>query len=133
VLRTNGEKYTSKYHKFAFGSNAATWQLQLNGTLTPGFPATVPEMYAISKNAVDYGDAEVHTLDQYRNNFAVVCHRLSLPNSGTRELSGVDTRGISLQGSVNTTAIPDGQNLVVFGECTSVLQIGQGKQFSVVL
>ena len=28
-------------------------QLQLNGALTPGFPATIPEWYAISKNSVD--------------------------------------------------------------------------------
>ena len=66
LLRTNGEKYRGKMHNFAFGANTVTAQLQLNGALTPGFPATIPEWYAISKNSVDveYGkEPEVHTLD----------------------------------------------------------------------
>lgn len=133
VLRTNGEKYLGKFHNFTLASNA-TAQFQLNGTLTPGFPATVPELYAMSKNAVDsYGEPEVHTLDQYRSHYGVICHRLSLPGGGTRELAGVDTRGISLQGSLNTTNMPADSNCLIFFECTSVLQIGAGKQFSVVV
>ena len=134
VLRTNGEKYRGKFHNFALASDA-TAQFQLNGTLTPGFPATVPELYAMSKNAVDsYGadEPEVHTLDQYRSHYGVICHRLSLPGGGTRELSGVDTRGISLQGSLNTTGILN-SNCLIFFECTSVLQIGGSKQFSIVV
>jgi|EP00966_Prymnesium_polylepis_P067488 hypothetical protein len=88
----------------------------------------------MSKNAVDYhAGGEVHTLDQYRSNFAVICHRLCLPGSGTRELSGTDSRGISLQGSLNTTNVPGNTNVVIFNEVTSVLQIGQNKQFSVVV
>ena len=82
---------------FAFGANTVTAQLQLNGALTPGFPATIPEWYAISKNSVDvdYGkEPECYTLDQYRTNFSVICHRMCLPGSSVRSLSGQDTRGI---------------------------------------
>ena len=135
LMRTNGEKYRGKFHNFAFGANTVTAQLQLNGALTPGFPATIPEWYAISKNSVDvdYGkEPECYTLDQYRTNFSVICHRLCLPGSSVRSLSGQDTRGISLQGSINTTNVPASTNVTIFLEKTSVLQIGAGKQFDVV-
>ena len=135
LLKTNGEKYRGKMHNFAFGANTVTAQLQLNGALTPGFPATIPEWYAISKNSVDvdYGkEPEVHTLDQYRTNFSVICHRMCLPGSSVRSLSGQDTRGISLQGSLNTTNVPASTNVTIFLEKTSVLQIGAGKQFDVI-
>ena len=132
VLRTNGEKYRGVAHTFVLDEDA-TAQFQLNGTLTPGFPATVPELYGLSKNAVEpRGPSECVTLDQYRSNYAVICHRLCLPGEGARQVAGVDTRGISLQGSLNTTNM-SGYNLVLFHECTSVLQIGAGSQFSVVV
>ena len=134
VLRTNGEKYVGKYHNFEFGSAAATLQFQLNGSLTPGWSANIPEWLEMSRCAVDHqGEPEIKTLDQYRNNYAVICHRLSLPGSGTRELSGVDTRSISLQASLNTNNVAANSNCVIFCECTSVLQIGANKQFSVVV
>ena len=72
------------------------------------------------------------TLDQYRTNFSVICHRLCLPGSSVRSLSGQDTRGISLQGSINTTNVPADTNVTIFLEKTSVLQIGVGKAFDVV-
>ena len=43
-----------------------------------------------------------------------------------------DTRGISLQGSINTTNVPASTNVTIFLEKTSVLQIGAGKQFDVI-
>lgn len=117
----------------AFGSADTTIQCQLNGALTPAFPATVPQMYALSKNAVDvpYGvQPECKTLAQYLNNYSVFCHRLCLPGSDVRSLTGQDTRGINLQGAINTNL--NNRNVVVFCEMTSVLQIGQNKQFSVI-
>ena len=133
VMGINDEKYRGKFHNMAFGSADATIQLQLNGSLTPGFAATVPQMYALSKNAVDvpYGmSAECKTLAQYRENYSVYCHRLCLPGSDVRSLTGQDTRGINLQGSINTNLT--NSNVVVFCEMTSVLQLGQNKQFSVI-
>ena len=90
-------------------------------------------VYAMSKNAVDsYGESEVHTLDQYRTNYGVICHRMCLPGADTRTLAGTDTRGISLQGQIVTTQIT-AHTCSLFFECTSVLQISQAKQFSVVV
>ena len=128
------EKYVSKYHDCSIESDA-TIQLQLNGSLTPGFPASVPEWLEISRNAVEPipgGEIPVKSLDQYRSNFAVLCHRLTLPGAGVREIAGVDSRGINLSGSMNTTNVGQNKNVVLFLEHTSVLQIGQNRTFAVV-
>jgi hypothetical protein len=133
VMGINDEKYRGKFHNMAFGSADATIQLQINGSLSPGFAATVPQMYALSKNAVDvpYGmQPECKTLAQYRENFSVYCHRLCLPGSDVRSLTGQDTRGINLQGVINTNLT--GVNVVCFLEMTSVLQLGNNKQFSII-
>ena len=128
------EKYLSKYHDCSIESNA-TIQFQLNGSLTPGFPATVPEWLEISRNAVEPipgGEIPVKSLDQFRSNYAVVCHRLTLPGASVREVAGLDGRGINLICSINTTNVGANKNVVLFLEHTSVLQIGQNKQFAVV-
>ena len=133
VLGSGEEKYLGKYQDLYFGAANVTAQFQLNGSLTPGFPALIPEWFEISRNAVEpIGEVPVKTLDQYRSNYSVICHRLSLPNSSVREIAGQDTRGINLAGSLNTTNVPANTNVVIFLEHTSVLQIGQNKQFSVV-
>ena len=88
----------------------------------------------ISRNAVERngGEIPVKTLDQYKSNYSAICHRLTLPGSTVREIAGVDTRGINLSGSLNTTNVPANTNVVLFLEHTSVLQIGKNSQFAVV-
>jgi hypothetical protein len=134
VLGSGEEKYLGKYHDMYFGASNVTAQFQLNGSLTPGFGANAPEWLEISRNAVEKngGEIPVKTLDQYKSNYSVICHRLTLPGSTVREIAGVDTRGINLSGSLNTTNVPANTNVVLFLEHTSVLQIGQNKQFSVI-
>ena len=128
----NEEKYLGAYHDLVIESDA-TIQLQLNGALTPGFPAKIPEWLEISRNAVEPngGEIPVKTLDQYRSNFACICHRLTLPGAGVRELAGTDTRGINLAGNLITTGLGQNKNVVMWLEHTSVLQIGVQKQFVV--
>ena len=41
VLGSGEEKYLGKYHDLYFGASNVTAQFQLNGSLTPGFPATL--------------------------------------------------------------------------------------------
>ena len=132
-IGANKEKYVGKYFNFSFGAPEATIQLQLNGALAPGYPATTAEAYALSKNSVDaYKECPIKTLDQYRQNYSVFCYRMCLPDSHTRELSGTDTRATNLAASVNTQNIPAQTNVVVYSEHTSTLQIGAQKQFAVV-
>ena len=124
VLGSGEEKYLGKYHSLYFGASNVTAQFQLNGSLTPGFPANIPELLELSRNAVERngGEIPVKTLDHYKNNYSVICHHLTLPGSTVREIAGVDTRGINLSGSLNTTNVPANTNVVLFLEHSSVLQ-----------
>ena len=95
-------------------------------------------MYEISKNSVPRNEGCVRpdfkTLDQYKNQFFVQCIRLNLPEAESgREICGVDTRGISLNGYFNTTGIDSTQNLMLFAECTSSLRIGSGRALEVIV
>ena len=134
VLGINDEKYLGGYHDLSIESDA-TIQLQLNGALTPGFPAKIPEWLEISRNATELngGEIPVKSLDQYRSNYACICHRLTLPGAGVRELAGTDTRGINLAGNLTTTGLGQNKNVVMYLEHTSVLQIGTQKQFTTIV
>ena len=74
----------------------------------------------------------IKTFDQYLNNYAVICQRFCLPESGPRTISGLDSRATSMQGSLvtNETGNP---NVLIWCECHSVLQIGAQKQFAIVV
>ena len=129
------EKYIQKYDDMYFGANNALFQFQINGSLTPGFNGNIAEWFEISRNAVTQipgGVSPCKTLDQYRSNFSVICHRLCLPNSDVREISGMDCRGVNLSGSLNSQNLPANTNVTIFLEHTSVLQISNQKQIAVV-
>ena len=135
VLRTNGEKMTTKFLNFTLtpaAAGPAKFQFQLNGSFFPQFQATEEEMYAISKNSVDYPMDPTMTLAQYKANYFVQCIRLCLPDSDTREISGLDTRGINMSGSYNTTNVTRDTNVVLFCEHTSTLRVGANRQIEVV-
>ena len=58
----------------------------------------------------------------------------SLPEAEAgREICGLDTRGISLNGYFNSTGVASTQNLMLFAECTSSLRIGQGRAMEVIV
>ena len=140
VLGMNEERYTSKY--FNFKEDPATgqkpkYQLQLNNAMIPQYMGTAEQWWAITQNSVEKSmyEPKAKTLDQYKNNYFVLCVRLNLPGSEDgRTLSGLDSRGISLNGSfqstgVDTTTAP---NILIFAECTSTLRIGNGRQLEVI-
>jgi len=135
VLKTNGEKYTTKFFNMTLNESAAPakFQLQMNGSYFPQTQMNVEEMYAITKNSVDHYAAEFMTLDQYRKNYFVQCFRFCLPDSGVREISGTDTRGINLACSYNTSGITNGSNVVVFAEHTSSLRVGANRSIEIIL
>ena len=68
VLGSGEEKYLGKFHDMYFGATNVTAQFQLNGSVTPGFPANSLEWLEISRNAVERngGEIPVKTLDQYK-------------------------------------------------------------------
>ena len=141
ILGTNEERYTSKYFNFeeipSGGNVKPTYQLQLNGAYIPQFKATAEQMYQISTNSIprmgSCVKADFRTLDQYKNNFFVMCLRLNLPDSEAgRELSGLDTRGIALNAYFNTSGMSNSNNVMIFAECSSTLRIGAGRAVEVV-
>ena len=131
------EKYITEYQRFKEPGavDALKYQLQLNGAMYPQFMAGTEDMYQITKNSlpgpVKYG----LTKEQLRDSYFVQCVRLNMPDSEmTRQLSGLDTRSVSLNGYVNTTGtLTADANLMIFAECSSSLRVGAGRQLEVVI
>jgi len=139
VLDTNKEKYLGKYYNFKevlSGTNPATFQFKFNGALMPQFGATTEDMYQITKNSVfQPGEGALHewSLDQYRNNYFGQCIRLNLPDSEAgREISGLDTRGVSLNAYLDTKNLADDIQVLIVCECSSSLRVGQGRQLNLI-
>ena len=100
------EKLISKYFNFAQGASGGTptYQLSVNGSLIPQFRATAEQMLAITKNSLPMSKMtklENMTLDQYKTNYFGWCVRFNLPDSEAgREVSGIDSRGLNIQGQL---------------------------------
>ena len=92
-------------------------------------------MYAISCNAMQgYHIEQDMTLQQYRDNYMVQAIRLNLPDSEySRELSGLDTRGISMDGVYKTSGLRTDTNVVVICECSSTIRVGSSRSLEVVV
>ena len=136
VLQTNSEKMTTKYFNMTLnesGPGLAKFQMQLDGSFLPQVQMNAEEMYGMSMNACDRSYNPYLTLDQYKKNYFVQCYRTSLPGSSVRSLSGVDTRGINLAASYNTSGVTANSNIVVFCEMTSSLRVGPSRAIEVIL
>jgi len=94
-------------------------------------------MLTITKNSLPMSKMtklENMTLDQYKSNYFAWCVRFNLPDSESgREVSGLDSRGINLQGQLLNEAVAANQNVVIFVEVTSTLRVGSGKMVEVVV
>lgn len=131
------EKYLTKFQKFSEpgADGVLKYQFQLNGAYYPQYPASMEDMYQITKNSlpgpVKYG----LTKEQLRNSYFVQCIRLNMPDSEfSRTVSGLDTRSVSLNGYVNTTGtLSSNPNLMIFAECTSCLRVGAARQLEVII
>ena len=133
MLDYNKERMTSAALDFPepAGTNL-TYQFQLNGAYMPQFRATFEEMYQISANSVNGSTQNKVGLETMRNNFAVQCIRLNLPESEFgRLISGLNTRSVSLNGFYNISGLSGTPTVNLFAECTSTLLIGSGRQLSV--
>jgi hypothetical protein len=145
VLNTNAEKYKSYYFNFAevpTSSQIPTYQFSFNSSMLPQFRASAEQMLAITRNSIptnDLATGKYHTpewtLDQYKKNYFVFCVRLNLPQAEElREISGLDSRGISLNSFLSTTGISTStaQSVFIVCETTSSLRIGMGRAIEVI-
>jgi len=139
ILEFAKEKYTSAYFNFTEPSGNPKYQFQLNGALYPQFQASFEEMHQISRNSVMSQTCHARDnlpLNTIKNNYAVQCIRLNMPESEfSRTLSGLDTRGISLNGFYNlyNASSTNTPTITLFAECTSVMRVGSGKQVEIVV
>jgi len=145
VLNTNAEKYKSFYFNFAevpTTSMIPSYQFSFNSSMLPQFRASAEQMLAITRNSIPTNDlatgkyvTPVWSLDQYKNNYFVFCVRLNLPQAEElREISGLDSRGISLNSFLSTTGISTAtaQSVFIVCETTSSLRIGLGRSIEVI-
>ena len=135
LLDTEKEKYVGPFYNFVEPATSSknTYQLQLNGAYYPQFAATAEEMYTISKHSTlgSYSE-QFKSLQQYKNNYFVMCARLNMPESEfSRTASGLDTRSVSLNGYFNTSNTTGSPNVVIFCECTSTIRVGQGRMIEI--
>lgn len=138
VYSTRTEKYIPEFFNFKetlSGGTAARYQFQIQGTLIPQAEVGTEEMYAISCNAMQgYHLEDKMTLQQYRDNYMVQAIRLNLPDSEySRELSGLDTRGITMDGVYKATGLATTTNVVVLCECTSTIRLGNARSLEIVV
>ena len=132
------EKYITEYQRFkepnAAGQNLK-YQLQLNGAMYPQYMADTEDMYQITKNSLPGPIKYGLTKQQLSDSYFVQCVRLNMPDSEmTRQLSGLDTRSVSLNGYVNTTGtLAEDPNLLNFAECSSSLRVGAGRQLEIII
>ena len=135
VLDYNKEKYISKYFNFAEPAGGVSkHQLQLNGALFHQYQASVEDMFQISKQSVLGGRHQMkYGLRTMRDNYAVFCVRLNLCDSEySRNLTGLDTRSINLNGFYNMYGVTGGGKSVnIFAEVSSSLRIGPNLQIEV--
>lgn len=121
---------------FAAPATGGAWtvQLQLNGSNFPNFPAAPHEAAAITKSSVPYPDRVSIGLNEYNGASCIQCFRLNKPGSeDDRRISGLDTRGISLQGVLTINGKGTATAVSVFMECTRSLKVGAGQQIEVLM
>jgi hypothetical protein len=136
VLGLNKMRYISHYFKFHSNSTPHTkYFLQLNGSMVPQFQASYEQMHQISKNSVPLKKVQKEFgLETQKDSFAVQCVRLNLEDSEfSRKISGLDTRGISLNANYQiTNAHHNARPVTLFCEMTSTLRIGAGLAVEIV-
>lgn len=134
----SGEKYVPGHFALSCPSSEAAFQLSVNGSLYPQFPATKEEWVAISENSLPPGHklAPDLTLANYEGQRFALCARFNAPGAeSARSISGLDTRGLSLVGQVVTQNDQSGgsHQCFVFAETTASLRIGAGRVVEVVM
>jgi hypothetical protein len=140
-LDNDNEKYVGPYYNFMQPNVSARYQWQLNGANIPQSKLDARDMYQVAKGATQgYRLEKEMSLCQYLNNYCVQCIRLNLVDSEySRLISGLDTRAVNLQGSLNTDNVttagaPGGvaPNVCLFIECTASLKVGMGRAIEVI-
>jgi hypothetical protein len=135
---TKGEKWLPNSLVLSNPDSNAGFQLTLNGSMYPQYPAKGNDWLAVNENSLPPGHMLCRDLGAgaYEAQRFVLCARLNAPGSeSVRSISGLDTRGVSLAGQVVTHNDQSGgsHQVLIFCECTSSLRVGPGRVVEVVM
>ncbi|AUD57342.1 Major Capsid Protein, partial [Pleurochrysis sp. Polinton-like virus] len=129
------ERYIGKFFKFEEPGSGMKFQLQLNGSYYPQYLANSDEWLEISRNSIDSSSSHFRDMSphQYKSDYYVQCVRLNFPHSEKlRMLSGLDCRGVNLDGVVQSEGAGSSQNLTIWTESSSSLRIARGREIQVI-
>ena len=128
-------QYIHPYMQFrippAAVGTATEYQFQLNGATYPMYRMTKNDVYQITRLCGDYRNNE-YGLVQYTTDRFVSAIKLTLDAYSAREIQGLNTRGISLNGFYQIFNANANTNITLFCELTSSLFIDGGRQISVI-
>ena len=110
---------------------APEFQYQLNGATYPMYRMTKNDVYQITRLCGDYRNKE-YGFAQYERDHFVSAISLTLDAYSAREIQGLNTRGISLNGFYQIFNANANTNITLFCEMTSSLFIDSGRQISVI-
>jgi hypothetical protein len=132
------ERWIPSEFVLSLPDNNATFQLTLNGSSFPQYPASPDSWLSITENSLPPGHKLRSDLfrAEYIDQCAVLCARLNAPGAeDTHTISGLDTRGVSLTGQLTTQndSSSGTHQCMIFSECTSSLRIGTGRVVEVVM
>jgi hypothetical protein len=135
---TTLERWVPAEFVLAFPDVNAKYQLTLNGSMVPQHAASPDDWLSITENSLPPGHMLRPDLfrAEYLDQCAVLCVRLNAPGAETvRSISGLDTRGVSLTGQLNTQngGSSGTHQALIFSECTSSLRVGPGRVCEVIM
>jgi len=116
--------------------------IKVAGVQLPAFMANPQtDWYAMTKNnlpaptatgLIAYG-LETDDFHGYYGNNWLACHRFCSAKSDLRNVSGLDTRGLNLDGVVELTSTMFNESLVIWTESTAELRVMPGREVQLVL
>ena len=110
---------------------AIEFQYQLNGATYPMYRMTKNDVYQITRLCGDYRNKD-YGFEQYQQDHFVSAISLTLDAYDARQIQGLNTRGISLNGFYQIFGSTSINNITLFAEMTSSLFIDGGRQISVI-
>jgi len=139
VYQNSVEKYVPVYFKFKeptpVAGNKVSFNWTLNSSLIPQFPANSEQMISITNNSLSRPRRNV-PLWTRKNSYYSNYIRLNLPSKQdgeVRQQSGINCRGVNLQGYYNIYNQLGTQTVNVFATVGSTLLVSAGKQINVIM
>jgi hypothetical protein len=111
----------------------------LAGLQLPAFQPSVSDWYTLTQNNMPKPtwkdrviSAHLHSFGQWLTSTTMLCQRLCAPNSDLKNVSGLNTSGLSVDGVLECSDTPTGSQWLVFAESTAQLRVMPGREVKLV-